>query len=207
MTLKAISNTRWECHVESVKVLRYQLPDVGNALLSLIEHATQKGDSETTSAARGLEQEIMSWKLLLTVSIWYNVLHEMNRVSKLPQSPKVGIDVLQHEVEYVPKFLKEYRENGLSSTQTDAKDVAEEIGMPMVFPTARIRKPKRQFQYESQSADPSLTVAPEERYKREVFLPLVDSAITGISERFKLMESFYSLFGFIYGREEMKKAT
>ncbi|XP_051959987.1 zinc finger MYM-type protein 1-like [Xyrauchen texanus] len=126
MTLKAISNTRWECRVESVKVLRYQLPAVGEALLSLVDHATKKGDSETASAARGLEQEITSWKFLLTVIIWYNILHEVNRVSKLLQSPQVGIDVLQCEVGYVLKFLKEYRENGLSSAQTDARDIAEE---------------------------------------------------------------------------------
>ena len=43
LTLKAISSTRWECRVESVKVLRYQLPGVEKALLSLIEHATKKG--------------------------------------------------------------------------------------------------------------------------------------------------------------------
>lgn len=42
ITLKAISNMRWECRVESVKVLRYQLPAVGEALLSLVDHATKK---------------------------------------------------------------------------------------------------------------------------------------------------------------------
>ncbi|XP_051953036.1 uncharacterized protein LOC127622912 [Xyrauchen texanus] len=207
MTLKAISNTRWECRVESVKVLRYQLPAVGEALLSLVDHATKKGDSETASAARGLEQEITSWKFLLTVIIWYNILHEVNRVSKLLQSPQVGIDVLQCEVGYVLKFLKEYRENGLSSAQTDARDIVEEMEMPMVFPTSRGRKPKHQFPYESQNLDPSLTVTREEMFRRDVFLPLVDSAITGTSERFKLMETFHGLFGFIYGREEMKRAV
>lgn len=80
----------------------------------------------------------MSWKLLLTIIIWYDILHEVNNVSKLFQSPHVGIDVLQRKVEYVLKFLKESRENGLSSTQTDARDIAEEMGMPVVFHTARI---------------------------------------------------------------------
>ena len=42
MTLKAISNTRWECRVESVKVLRYQLPAVGEALLSLVDLCNNK---------------------------------------------------------------------------------------------------------------------------------------------------------------------
>ena len=41
-TLKATSSMRWECRVESLKVLRYQLPGVDRALLSLIEHATKK---------------------------------------------------------------------------------------------------------------------------------------------------------------------
>ena len=97
-------------------------------------------NSETASAARGLEQEITSWKFLLTVIIWYNILHEVNRVSKLLQSPQVGIDVLQYEVGYVLKFLKEYRENGLSSAQKDTRDIAEEMEMPMVFPTTRAPK-------------------------------------------------------------------
>lgn len=31
-----------------------------------------------------------------------------------------------------------FRENSLSSAQTDARDIAKEMGKPMVFPTARI---------------------------------------------------------------------
>ncbi|KAK0147062.1 repressor of the inhibitor of the protein kinase [Merluccius polli] len=167
MTLKPISNTRWECCVESVKVLRYKLPDVGNALPSLKKVIV-------TPRLQTLEQEIMSSKFLLTVIIWYNALHEVNRVSKLLQSPQVGIDVLQHEVEYVLKFLKKYRENDLLSAQTDARDIAEEMGMPMVFPTAQIRKPKRQFQYESQICLASFM---EERKKAIQSRTLKDSCV------------------------------
>ncbi len=119
----------------------------------------------------------------------------------------MGTDVLQSEVGHVLTFLREYRENGISSAQTYARDIAEEMEIPMVFPTQRGQKPKRQFPYESQNADSSLTMTPEERFKRDVFLPLVDSAIMGTSVRFKLMESFHSLFGFIYGRKEMKRAV
>ncbi|CAM4705206.1 unnamed protein product [Leuciscus chuanchicus] len=110
----------------------------GSLLMEVFRYSP--GDSETASAARGLEQEIRSWKFLLTVIIWYNILHEVNRVSKLLQSPQVGIDVLQYEVGYVFKFLKEYRENGLSSALTDARDIAEEMEMPVVFPTTQGRK-------------------------------------------------------------------
>uniref|UniRef100_A0A8C9Y5M1 HAT C-terminal dimerisation domain-containing protein n=1 Tax=Sander lucioperca TaxID=283035 RepID=A0A8C9Y5M1_SANLU len=152
-------------------------------------------NTETASAARGLEQEITSWKLLLTVIIWFNILHEVHRVSKLLQSPQVGIDVLQYEVGHVLKFLKEYRENGLSSAQTDARDIAEEMEMPMVFPTTRGRKPKRQFPYEPQNLDPSNSDTRGKVQERST------------SEHFKLMETFHGLFGFISRREEMKRAV
>lgn len=93
MTLKALSKTHWECSIESVNVLRYQFSDIGDALQSLVDHTVEKGDSETTNAPQGLKQEIMPWGFLL------NILYEVNSISKLLQSPEVGIDVLKHGVD------------------------------------------------------------------------------------------------------------
>ncbi|KAJ7983756.1 hypothetical protein DPEC_G00372990 [Dallia pectoralis] len=77
------------------EVLRYQLPAVVT-LLSLVDQQ-QKKVTVRLVLLPDLEQEITSWKFLLTVIIWYNILHEVHRVSKLLQSPQVGIDVLQYE--------------------------------------------------------------------------------------------------------------
>ncbi|KAJ8006613.1 hypothetical protein DPEC_G00109060 [Dallia pectoralis] len=80
--LKAISNTRWECRVECEKC----------CAISFLVSAKLFSHWSINN-----KKEITSWKFLLTVIIWYNILHEVHRVSKLLQSPQVGIDVLQYE--------------------------------------------------------------------------------------------------------------
>lgn len=87
--------------------------------------------------AQSLSKELTSWRFVLCVVIWYNVLYQINRVSKLLQSPKMSIDVLKRETDNVKHFLQEYRDGGLSSAQTDAKEIAEKMQIDMTFPVAR----------------------------------------------------------------------
>lgn len=58
LTLKPLSGTRWEARIDSVKVVRYQLPEILDALSELETFATEKGDSETMSSARSLHGEL-----------------------------------------------------------------------------------------------------------------------------------------------------
>ncbi len=54
--------------------------------------------------AQSLSKELTSWRFVLCVVIWYNVLYQINRVSKLLQSPKMSIDVLKRETDNVKTF-------------------------------------------------------------------------------------------------------
>lgn len=94
LTVKQISATRWECCVDSVKVLRYQMKEVLNALA---ENAVGKRDGETASVSISLAKEIGSWTFIMSVIIQYDVLYEINRTNKLLQSPKIPFDMLKKE--------------------------------------------------------------------------------------------------------------
>lgn len=50
LSIKALSTTRWECRVEAVKAVRYQLADIVNALTALKEYAQEKKEAECVSA-------------------------------------------------------------------------------------------------------------------------------------------------------------
>lgn len=160
LTVKNLS-TRWECRIDSVKVLYHQLPEMVEALTALGEHAAEKKDGETLSVAQSLSKERTSWRFVLCVVIWYNVLYQINRVSKLLQSPKMSIDVLKRETDNVKHFLQEYRDGGLSSAQTDAKEIAEKMQIDMTFPVAQQRKTTRMFLYEGKE---EAQFTPEEQF-------------------------------------------
>lgn len=90
LTVKNLSTTRWECWIDSVKALYHQLPETVDA--------TEKRDRETLSVAQNLCKDLTSWQVVLCIVIWYNVLYQINRTSKL-QSPKMWIDVLKQETD------------------------------------------------------------------------------------------------------------
>lgn len=148
LTFKPLSTTRWEAWIDCVKVVRYQLPEILDALSALQTFAIEKGDSETMSTAKSLHGELNTWSFLPCTMTWYNVLYQINHVSKLLQSPNVSMETLRSETEGVKEYLEDFRGNGIGSCQTDAKDIAENLDMEMTLPEKRQCKNKRQSLYE-----------------------------------------------------------
>ena len=170
--------------MESVKAIRYQLPEILDALTALREYAEQKQDSECASNANGIHKEMKKWPFLVSTVVWYNVLFHINKVSKLLQSPKVSVEVMRREVLVVMAFLKDYREDGLNYAKTDAREIAEKIDLEMAWPEVRQRKKKRQFEYEGREETLSVCTA-EEHFRREFFLHMVDTTLVTVREIFK----------------------
>lgn len=110
--------------------------------------------------------------------IWYNILYQINPVSKLLQSPRVSIEALKRETDGVRDFLQEYRDARLKAAQTDVREIAEELQIEMKLPEERQRKTTRQFLYEGREETQS---TPEERFIRDFFLPHVDIALTSLN--------------------------
>lgn len=69
----------------------------------------------------------MTWRFALCTAIWYNILYQINRVSKILQSPSVSLETLKKETSAVRVYLEDARENGLAAAQTDASQIAESL--------------------------------------------------------------------------------
>ncbi|KAK0136905.1 hypothetical protein N1851_026927 [Merluccius polli] len=69
VTIKNLSTTRWECRIDSVKALQYQMPQCVEALAALTTHALEKKDSETVSTSEGILKEMKTWSFILFVII------------------------------------------------------------------------------------------------------------------------------------------
>ncbi|XP_070399913.1 zinc finger MYM-type protein 1-like [Nothobranchius furzeri] len=143
LSVKALSTTRWECRVEAVKAVRYQLPEILKALTALMEYAKEKRDAEVVSTAGSIYQEMKRWPFLVSTIVWYNVLFQINKASKILQSPKVSVETIRNEITAVTDFLQDFRECGFNSAKTDAREIAERIEVEMNWPEVHQRTKKK----------------------------------------------------------------
>lgn len=80
LTIKPLSQTRWESHVNSVYTIKSQTSDVREALLQLVEqdnHPKIKSEAESL-ATHG----IRNFEFLVAMIIWFESLTVVNKISK-----------------------------------------------------------------------------------------------------------------------------
>ncbi|CAN1142878.1 Zinc finger MYM-type protein 1 [Linum perenne] len=112
LTLKPLSSTRWESRVDSVKAIRFQIVEVREALLQVGE---EDNDSKIRSEAKSLAQnELGDLEFIVSLVIWYEILHAVNLNSKCLQSKDMLIDDVIVKVDRLISFLKKYREKWFS---------------------------------------------------------------------------------------------
>ena len=143
LTLKSLSQTRWESRIKSVKVIKFQSPQIRDALLQL---AQTSEDPKIKSGADCLvTYEIESLEFLLGMTIWYDILFAINSVSKNLQSKDMHIDVAIDQLKGLISYFKEYRENRFTSAMNSSKKIALKIEIEHVFREKRIIHWKKQF--------------------------------------------------------------
>jgi len=199
ISLKPLSETRWECRSESVKAVRYQLSEVIDALVGLRENST---DCSLISECQSLENEISSFEFVLSLVIWYDILVKIHTISKVWQSDNMQLDVAIKHLETFLKWLGEYRNQGFQDALVSAREVAEGAGIEMKFKTARIRRKKRMFQYEKQ--DEVSEMSPQENFRINYFLVIVDAVQASCEPRFSALKTYESKFGFMYRLLELR---
>ncbi|XP_028124944.1 zinc finger MYM-type protein 1-like [Camellia sinensis] len=138
-----LSQTRWESRIESVKAIRYQAPQIRDALIQLEKEAD---DPNTKCEAESLVTfEIENFEFLLGMIIWRNLLFAVNSVSKTFQAEDMHIDVAIHQLKGLITFLEKYRETGLLEAMIEAKEVAIEMEIKPTFRERRVIRRKKHF--------------------------------------------------------------
>ena len=74
ITIQHPSATRWESQIKCIVSLRFYLSDVLDALDELQSYCIQKQDGRTTDDVRSLINVISSWKFILAIVTWHDIL-------------------------------------------------------------------------------------------------------------------------------------
>ncbi|XP_042425795.1 zinc finger MYM-type protein 1-like [Zingiber officinale] len=140
LTLKPLSQTRWESHVESVRPIKEQISKIRDALLDLADMGDDPtGKSEAESLAT---HDLENFEFLVGLVIWYKLLHSVNIVSKILQAEDVDIDVAIKHIKGLMLNFEEYREHGFEKAVNEAKQMANELGIEASFKEKRIIRRK-----------------------------------------------------------------
>ena len=199
LTLKPLSQTRWESRIESVKAIKFQALEIRDALLQL---AKTSEDPKTKSEVDCLATyELESFEFLLGMTIWYDILFVVNSVSKNLQSKDMHIDIAIDQLKGLISFFKKYREDGFTSAMISSKEIAIKMEIEPMFHEKRIIRRKKQF---DENVNDEITQSAEESFRINYFLYIVDQAISSIESRFEQFQIYEDIFGFLFNFEKLK---
>ncbi|XP_073501348.1 zinc finger MYM-type protein 1-like [Phyllobates terribilis] len=194
LTLKPMSTTRWECRIDCLKPFRYHLGDIHEALIALSEE--ERVEPNVSFEAKTLAQKITDFKFIMSFIIWYDILFQINIVSKAMQRQTSDLSTVTELIHKCLEFIRNFREKGFDMALQSAKEIAENLNLEPVFrPEKRIRVKKASFSYEGR--DEAIT-DPQSKFKVDFFFVLVDTASASLEERFKQLENHNGVWGFLY---------
>lgn len=206
LSLKPLSETRWECRIDSVKPIRYQTVQIHDALIVAAETAKEPLHR---SEAQSLCSELEAFPFMVALVFWHDILFQVNYVSKQLQSENADLCDAVNNLERLSQWLKNYRETRFNTALACAKEIAESLEVHPAFPEVRIRRRRKMFQYES--AD-EVIADPQEHFRVNCFNQILDTAVSSIDSRTQQLKSTYELFGFLYNfrdltREQIMKSA
>ena len=119
-------------HVEKQKQVRYQISTIHDALITLAIE-TQKTDVQVSHEDTTLAEQLKDFSFIVSLVVWYNILFQINVVSKSLQSTDMDLDKCTEMMKKCFTFLEEYRNTGFKSAILTAKEFAEELEMEHVI--------------------------------------------------------------------------
>lgn len=203
LSVKPLSDTRWECRIDSVKAIRYQVGEVYDAL---VETSEITDEPKVKAETEGLANQLKDYKFLVSLIFWHDLLFKVNYVSKELQGKTKDIDEGMESFEKLLSWLRKYRESGFNDVLIGANDLAEAVELPLEFrkfQDKRLQRRKRMFSYEAkdQAFDD-----PKEAYRVQCFTLVLDKAIQSLESRFMQLKSHIKLFGFLNNFQGLQKA-
>ncbi|XP_074026384.1 zinc finger MYM-type protein 1-like [Leptinotarsa decemlineata] len=208
LTLKPLSDTRWESRIDALRPLRYQLADVHDALVDIYENHTLIGASgnQIRIEAQSIAKKIADFKFVASLVVWYNILFEINLTSKVLQSQESNLNTVTNALLKTKTFFESCRSDlGLEKMLVEAKEISEEMNIEASFASetkpVRLRKKKRQLSYEAE--DEPICDA-KDQFKINFYFAVLDTAVNSVDERFNQLKNISHVFGFLYNVHEMQ---
>ncbi|XP_020266253.1 uncharacterized protein LOC109841717 [Asparagus officinalis] len=200
LTPKPLSVTRWESHVKSVKAIRYQALELGDALIEIVN--SSKEDIVMAEAKGLCKNALEDFEFLISLCFWYKILDKVNRVSKILQQEEMNLEDAITRINELIVFFQKFREDGFENMMKEANELANDVGIDPTFPIKRVVRRKKHFD-EDVEANVEGSQSPEDNFRVSYFLHIIDQALTSLKYRFEQFELYEEIFDFLFNAKFM----
>lgn len=186
ISVKRLSETRWSAHHEAIK------PVMGNfeKLIEAVEELCQPDETvETRGAAHILLPAISDFSFLCYLSLWGQVLEEVNHTQKYLQLEGINLEKCVVKMNDLKLFLKDKRRDIVEGALQFAKNMCQKLDIP----TEKRRRVKKMLPGEN-SRDEGLTWAQE---LQRAMLECIDTFYQEMVTRCEGMEQVLSHFAIL----------
>lgn len=200
LTPKPLSETRWECRLESIKAIRLQFPGVITALEEVATVVASVLKVEVLS----IINNIKSFEFVMSLVIWYEILNKVNITSKISQKRGIQISVVLEHLKQLIIFFKSYRNSGFEEAIISSGEICSSVNISPEFRTKRISKKTKMYTYENND---DIGNDAKQLFKVDYFLKIVDCAIVALDERFEQYSCYNDMFGFLHNIGNLKSKS
>ncbi|KAL4702816.1 hypothetical protein ACJJTC_003974 [Scirpophaga incertulas] len=199
--LKGSSQTRWSAKHQAVTALLNNLPEVVKALEEIEESSSA---AESKYEASHLLHAMMDFKFILNLSIWNNILREINRVNVEIQKEDIILPRSVMIMQGLVKIIQGMREKPIEHWIKEAATISEKLKIEPVLQNKRISKKKRQ--HDEFCEDESRTLDPNGLFSKDIKV-VFDRSLTEIETRAESAKSLHENFAFLSGHAFLNMST
>ncbi|KAF0749388.1 zinc finger MYM-type protein 5-like [Aphis craccivora] len=142
LTLKSLSETRWESRIAAVKAILFQFDDIIDCINIL---KMQIVDAETLCDCEAILKEMLTFEFIVAIHVWYEILLRVNNISKIWQSVQVNLKMAVDSLNNFCNWIQEYRDIGFNKSIIESRQFIEKSSyeIELNFKNKRIAKKKK----------------------------------------------------------------
>ena len=202
VTIKRLSDTRWSCRSDSVRVVKQTL---GAIIATLEEIGDSSGDrraAETNAILKSLDFEF-----ILALEVFADLLSLSKILSDYLQKSNIDIIVAMEMVSSVKSILCDRRsEEEFSKIWTASQTEAHKLGIDPTPPRRRSRQVSRRI--DATSTPQATFQSKEEEYRITFFFCVIDLMVSSMDDRFgQQANEVLSKFGYLHPNKMSDQAA
>lgn len=196
LTVKSLSDTRWESHVNAVTALKTGLKGIYLALKKVVQ---LEKDGLTRVTAESIGSKLDNFEFICGLIIWQEVLTEVNFTSKLLQSQSIDVKSATSALKRTTEFLISNNcENSFEKYISEAKICAIDADLAEDFRSELENRTRKRMYFFDEEPETSQSFNAKQKFKKFFFDILFKIAIASMNERFKSFSSVMEPFEFLF---------